>query len=65
MEGKKGLIDFNGISNSQGLFYAKRLGNYIHCTFIFIFLCSCFLRWIDWLILTACQPISGYFMLRG
>ena len=25
----------------QGLFYAERLGNHNHCTFIFI-LCSCF-----------------------
>ena len=32
------VIDFNGISTCSGLFYAKRLGNHIHYTFIFTFL---------------------------
>ena len=35
------LIDFNGMSIHEGLFYALRLGNCIHCMFIFTFLCSC------------------------
>ena len=32
------------MSTHLGLFYASRLGNCVHCTFIFIFLCICFLR---------------------
>ena len=35
------LIDSNSILTCLGSFYAKRLGNCIHCTFISIFLCSC------------------------
>ena len=31
------LIDFNGISTRQGLFYAKRLGNGVHFTFMLHF----------------------------
>ena len=38
------LIDFNGISTHQGLFYAYRLRNRVHCSFIFAFLCNSFLR---------------------
>ena len=34
------LIDFNGMSARLGLFYAERLENCFHCTFIFTFLCS-------------------------
>ena len=30
-------IDFNGISTGLGLFCAKGLGNYAHCTFILTF----------------------------
>ena len=32
------LIDFNSMSNRQTLFYAERLGNRVHCTFILTFL---------------------------
>ena len=32
------LISFNGMSAHVGLFYAYRLGNRIHCMFIFIIL---------------------------
>ena len=45
------LINFNGISFCLGLFYAKRLGNCFHCTFMFTFLSSYFLR--------------GYFIAHG
>ena len=38
------FTDFNGTSTRPGLSYAKRLGNYVHYTFIFNFLYSCFLR---------------------
>ena len=39
------LTDFNCMSTHLGLFYALRLGNRVHCTFIFtFFLCSCFLK---------------------
>ena len=31
------MIDFNGMSNRLGLFYALRLGNHVHCTFMFTF----------------------------
>ena len=31
------LIGFNGLSNRLGLFYAKRLGNGVHCMFILTF----------------------------
>ena len=31
------MIDFNGMPTFLGLFYAKRLGNNIDCTFIFTF----------------------------
>ena len=31
------LINFNGMSTRQGLFYALRLENYVHCMFIFTF----------------------------
>ena len=31
-------------STHPGLFHAQRLGNHAYCTFIFIFLSSCFLR---------------------
>ena len=31
------LIDFNGMSTHIGLFYALRLGNCVHYTFIFKF----------------------------
>ena len=37
------LIDFNSMSAHLGSFYAK-LGNHVHCMFIFTFLCSYFLR---------------------
>ena len=32
------LIDFNGISTRQGLFYVLRLGNRVHFVFIFTFI---------------------------
>ena len=35
----------NGMSACPELFHAKRLENYVHCTFIFIFSCSFFLRY--------------------
>ena len=38
------LIDFNCMSNPPGLSYAKYLGNSVHCSFIFTFLCCYFLR---------------------
>ena len=38
------LIDFNGISNCLRLFYASRLENGVYCRFLFLFLCTCFLR---------------------
>ena len=31
------LVDFNGISTHLGLFYSLKLGNCVHCTFIFTF----------------------------
>ena len=34
------MVDFNGMSTRMELFYTKRLGNYEHCTFIFIFFCA-------------------------
>ena len=37
------LLDFNSNSTSLGLFYAKRLGNHIHWTFVFTFFMSFFL----------------------
>ena len=39
---KDGLIDFNGMSTRLGLFYAQKIGNRVHCTFMLTFLC-CFL----------------------
>ena len=33
----KHLIDFKGASTCQGLFYAFRLGNDIHCTYLHFF----------------------------
>ena len=36
-------IDFDSMSTCLGLFYAKKLGNCIHCTFLFTFLRRCFL----------------------
>ena len=41
------MIDFNSISTHLGVIYAYILWNYIDCTFIFRFLCSCFFRLID------------------
>ena len=38
------LIDFNGMSICQGIFYALRLRNQIHCLFIFTFFVSLFLK---------------------
>ena len=35
------------MSTHLGKFYALKLGNHIHCMFISLFLCSCFLRLID------------------
>ena len=35
---------FNDMSNHQGLLYAERLGNCIHCKFIFIFFILLFLE---------------------
>ena len=40
----KWAIDFNVMSTFLGLFCAWRLGNFIHCTFIFTFLCRYFLK---------------------
>ena len=38
-------IDFNGMSNDPGLFYALILGNQVPSSFMFTFCsCSCFLR---------------------
>ena len=34
------LIDFNRMSICIGLFYAKWLGNHVHCTFISTFFCA-------------------------
>ena len=34
---KQNLIDFNGISTYRELFYAQRLGNLVHCAFIYIY----------------------------
>ena len=31
------LINLNGVSTRLGLFYADRLRNFIHCTFIYTF----------------------------
>ena len=31
------MIDFKGMLTTQGLFYAKMLGNHIHYTLIFTF----------------------------
>ena len=41
LSSSESLSDFNGTSTHQGLFYAKRLGNYI---FIFTFFVSLFLK---------------------
>ena len=38
------MFDINGISSHLGLFYAKRLGNRIRCTFIFIFFEEMFIK---------------------
>ena len=38
------LIDFNGRLSRLRVFYTKRLGNRVHCTFMFIFLSHLFLR---------------------
>ena len=38
------MIDFNSISTPQGLFYTKRLGNHVHCMFIFVFFVQLFLK---------------------
>ena len=43
------LNDFNSMSTRPGLFYAKRLG----ITFLFSFLCTCFLRFF-------CKKIKSY-----
>ena len=32
---KAWLIDFNGMLTNLGLFYTYRLGNHIHCSYIF------------------------------
>ena len=33
------MVDFNGMTNSLGLFYVKRLGNHIHSySFAYLFL---------------------------
>ena len=53
-------IDFYGISAYIELFYAKKLGDCIHCTFIFSFMCSFlsvyFLHLFFWYIM---QSIPG------
>ena len=38
------LVDFKDTSTHVELFCAKKIGNHFHCTFVFPFLCSCFLR---------------------
>ena len=38
------LIDFNGMSNRQSLFYAERLGNRVHRTFISKFFVQLFFK---------------------
>ena len=37
------MVDFNGMTITLGLFYAKRLGNRVHCMFIFTFFVHLFL----------------------
>ena len=38
------LIDFNGISTFLRSFYVLKLGNHVHCTFIFTFFCVVVLK---------------------
>ena len=58
------LIDFDGMSTRQRLFYALRLGNRFHCTFTFLFaltfLC-CFFR-VFILFLTIYQIFRDCFL---
>ena len=43
------LIDFYGMSNYLVSSHAKKLENCVQCTFMFIFLCNCFLECLmDW-----------------
>ena len=54
------LSDINGMSNSLGLFYVIRLRNHVHCTFIFMFFCSCFLKVLFSLLHTVLSNMSNF-----
>ena len=42
--GDADMINFNGMLFRLGLFYAEKLGNCIHCTFIFTLFMPLFLK---------------------
>ena len=48
------------MSACLGLIYAYRLGNHQHCTFIDIFLCSCFLRFFSLTYMITSIPKTKY-----
>ena len=53
------LIYFSGMLNSRGLFYAKRLENRVHYTFIFTFFYGVDLK--DFFFLHLVQSNAKYF----
>ena len=57
--------DFNCMSTCQGLFYTKRLGNRVYCTFMFTFLCIWFLRLFCRGFLRIHIFLNGYMRLIG
>ena len=48
---KKWFIVFNSISTCLVLFYAYRLGNRVHCTFLFIFVCTVLFKYLFFFVL--------------
>ena len=50
------MIDFNGISIHLELFYAKKLGNCIHCTILFTF----FMWILKFFLCTVFLPDTNY-----
>ena len=57
------LIDFKSMSSLLGLFYAKRLGNCVHCTFIFILFCIVSKKFLAHGYMISSIPIQSLFRL--
>ena len=56
------LVDFNDISSRIRLFYGKRVGNRVHCTytFIFIFCVKLFLRRFFYILHTVLMDTNNF-----